>query len=66
MKFIHKQTGVDILSCDDNEILKEILIDEMTTINFKLKKYAEFCVMSDRQNLPLLEPQDFFKKYYNN
>ena len=63
MKFIHKKTGVDILKCDNIEVLKEILIDEMTTINFKLKKYAEFCVMSDRQNLPLLEPQDFFKRF---
>lgn len=60
MKIIHKKTGVEILGCNDIEILRNILIDEMTILNDNLKKYAKFCVMSDRQNLPLIEPNDFF------
>ena len=65
MKIIHKKTGVEILGCNDIEILRNILINEMTILNDNLKKYAEFCVRSDRQNLPLLEPQDFFKRFEN-
>lgn len=60
MKIIHKKTGVEILGCSDIKILRSILIDEMTILNDNLKKYAEFCIRCYKQNLPLIEPNDFF------
>jgi len=61
MRIINKSSGVDILQCDDIDIIRNILIDSICD-NFKLmEEYGFFLIKCDRNNTPLLTPQEWLK-----
>lgn len=61
MKIINKQYGIDILQCDDINIMRNILIDSMYD-NFKLmEEYGFFLITCYKNNTPLLTAQEWLK-----
>lgn len=61
MKIINKRTGIDIMQCNDVQVLRDILIDSMLD-NIKLmEQYGFFLLKCDRQKLPLITPEDWLK-----
>jgi hypothetical protein len=61
MKIIDKRTGIDICSCNDAQVLRDILIDHMLD-NIKLmEQYGFFLLKCDRKNMPLITPEDWLK-----
>jgi hypothetical protein len=61
MKIIDKNTGIDIMQCNDVQVLRDMLIDNMLN-NIKLmEQYGFFLLKCDRQKLPLITPEDWLK-----
>lgn len=61
MKIINKKTGIDIMQCNDVNLLKDMLIDSMLD-NLKLmEQYGFFLLKCDRKNMPLITPEDWLK-----
>ena len=61
MRMINKKTGVDIIKCDDIEVLRDILINSVYD-NFKImEEYGFFLVNCYKKNLPLLTSQEWLK-----
>jgi hypothetical protein len=61
MKIINKKTGIDIMQCNDVNLLKDMLIDSMLD-NLKLmEQYGFFLLTCDRKNMPLITPEDWLK-----
>jgi hypothetical protein len=61
MKIIDKRTGVDIIKCEDIEILRNILIDSSYN-NFKImEEYGFFLIQCYKKGLPLLTAQEWLK-----
>lgn len=59
MKIIDKRTGIDILSCNDINSLRDIIIDnQMETLKL-MEEYGFFLLSCDRNNLPLVTPEDW-------
>lgn len=72
MQKIHHKYGVSEMANYKIEQFVENLIETDRAEQLKLhivsksvaKQYAEFCVMCDRQGLPLLELDDYIKQYF--
>ena len=61
MKIINKRTGIDIIKCNDADILRDILIDEMTDNIKIMEQYGFFLLHCWRKKLPLINAEDWLK-----
>jgi hypothetical protein len=62
MKIINKSTGVDIIKCEDIEVLRNILINSSYD-NFKImEEYGFFLIQCYKKGLPLLTAQEWLKR----
>ena len=61
MKIINKRTGIDIMQCNDINLLRDILIDNIAETIKLMEQYGFFLLECDRKKLPLITPEDWFK-----
>lgn len=61
MKIINKRTGIDIMQCNDINVLRNMLIDSMVDTNNLMKEYGFFLLECYRRKLPLITPEDWLK-----
>ena len=61
MKIINKNTGIDIMQCNDVQALRDMLIDSMLDTTKLMKQYGFFLLKCDRKNMPLITPEDWLK-----
>jgi hypothetical protein len=61
MKIINKKTGINIMECNDINILRNILIDNMVDTNKLMEQYGFFLLECYRKKLPLITSEDWLK-----
>lgn len=61
MKIINKRTGIDIMQCNDVNLLRDMLIDSMIDTTKLMEKYGFFLLECNRKNRPLITPEDWLK-----
>lgn len=61
MKIIDKQTGINILQCNDINILRDILIDNMIDTTKLMEQYGFFMIECYIKKIPLITPEDWLK-----
>lgn len=61
MKIINKRKGIDIMQCNDVNVLRDMLIDSMIDTNNLMEQYGFFLLHCDRKNMPLITPEDWLK-----
>lgn len=61
MKIIHKSTGVDILKCNDIDVLKDIILEQMHEGIQMSERYAFYFLKCYKENKPLPTCSEWLK-----
>lgn len=61
MKIIHHRTGLNINECNDVEILREIIFEQMVNGLSLAEEYGFFVLKCYKQNLPIIDARDWIK-----